>query len=344
MNSEKKVNLNNGNLIDIKNLTKKYGKFCAVDNISFSVKKGEMVGFLGLNGAGKSTAMDMITSCTLPTSGTVEIGGYDILKKPEEARKFVGYLPDTPPLYGYMTVDDYLKFVCDLKGVKSKDVNSEVARVISEVGLEEKKNSLNSTLSKGYRQRVGLAQALIGDPDLLILDEPTSGLDPSQVVHVRNLFKQLSRNHTIILSTHILSEVEQVCDRIIIINRGRIIANDIRQNLSSEGNKMYSVRVVCKNPDDILPAVKVADVNFQVKNLVKMSGDVVEFSLEIPEDVQENEIYLKISKALIASDISILQFKNVSQSIEQIFLSLVENDNAQSAEIDSKFNSKGVGI
>lgn len=340
MSRAKAKNLANSNLINVKNLTKKYGKFCAVDNISLSVQKGEIIGFLGLNGAGKSTTMDMLTGCLSMTSGTIEIGGYDILKNPLEAKKLIGYLPDVPPLYGYMSVVDYLKYVCELKGVK--DVKGEVEKVISKTGLEEKKNKLNSTLSKGYKQRVGIAQALVGDPDLVILDEPTSGLDPAQVVRVRNLFKTLSKSHTVILSTHILSEVEQICDRILIINKGRIIANDIRQNLVSEGKVMYSVRVFCQNSDDIFNAIKEADESFQVKNLVKLSGGVVEFNLEIPEKIQENEIYLKVSKALIASNISVLQFKNVSQSLEKIFLNLVENDNAQLS--DTEIEKKGVEV
>lgn len=335
LNSGKKMNLVNDNLISIKNLTKRYGKFCAVNNISLTIKKGEVIGFLGLNGAGKSTTMDMLTNCLYPTSGTIEIGGYDIYKNPGEAKKLIGYLPDVPPLYDNLTVVEQLKFVSELKCVKN--VKKEIDRVVEETGLGEKRSKLVSTLSKGYRQRVGLAQALIGDPKVLILDEPTSGLDPSQVVAVRNLFKNLSKNHTIILSTHILSEVENVCDRVIIINKGRIIANDIRQNLTVAGFKVYSLRVCCKNVAEIEEAMKTVGENFKIKNIVPLSNDIVEFDLEVPEKAnEEKEIYLIVSKALIARDISVLQFKNVSQSIENIFLNLVETDNAN----DSQFVAK----
>lgn len=331
MNSEKKMNLVDGDLVVVKNLTKKYGKFCAVDNISLTIKKGEFIGFLGLNGAGKSTTMDMLTGCLDPTSGSIEICGFDIFKNPTEAKKQIGYLPDIPPIYDGLTIFDYLKFVCDLKGIKNS--KKEIDRVVEETGLGEKIKKLISTLSKGYRQRVGLAQALVGDPTVLILDEPTSGLDPSQVVSVRNLFKNLSRNHTIILSTHILSEVENVCNRFLIINRGRIIASDVRQNLVSSGNRVYSVRVCCRNSDDIEPALKSVDEKFKVKNSVNLSGNMVEFDLEVPDSInEENEIYLNVSKALIAHDISVLQFKNISQSIEKIFLNLVESDNENGAK------------
>lgn len=341
MIGEKKMNSYNENsLITVQNLTKRYGRFCAVDNISLTIKKGEIVGFLGLNGAGKSTTMDMLTSCLEPTSGTIEIGGYDVFKNPVEAKKMIGYLPDVPPLYDNLTILEYLKFVCDLKGVK--DLKKEVSRVVDETGLGEKQKKLISSLSKGYRQRVGLAQALVGDPTVLILDEPTSGLDPSQVVAVRNLFKNLSKNHTIILSTHILSEVENICNRVLIINKGRIIANDVRQNLAiNSSSKLYSLRVCCKNLNDIEIAMKAASDDFKIKNLIQISNDFVEFDLEVPAPVkEESEIYLNVSKALIAHDVSVLQFKNISQSIEKIFLELVEADNANSVKTGEKTDVK----
>ena len=341
LSNEKKLNSVNGNLITIKNLTKKYGKICVVNNISLNIKKGEIIGFLGLNGAGKTTTMDMVTSCLYPTSGTIEIGGYDIFKNPIEAKKLVGYLPDIPPVYDKLTVLEYLKFVTDLKGVEN--IKKEAERVISETGLSEKRNKLISTLSKGYRQRVGLAQALVGDPKVLILDEPTSGLDPSQVVAVRNLLKSLAKNHTVILSTHILSEVENVCDRVIIINKGKIIANDVRQNLAVSGVKVYSLRVCCKRPDEIEVATGTLGSSFKVKNIVQFSNNIVEFDLEVPDTVNEqSELYLNVSKALIAHDISVLQFKNVSQSIEKIFLSLVGNDNVNNDNVNSVSDEKSV--
>lgn len=340
MSVENNSSTGSGSLVNVKNLTKKYGKFCAVDNISISVKKGELVGFLGLNGAGKSTTMDMLTGCLDATSGSIEIGGYDILKRPVDAKKHIGYLPDVPPLYDDMTVFEYLSFVCDLKCVKNR--KKEIDKVVEKTILGEKLKKIISTLSKGYRQRVGLAQALIGDPSVLILDEPTSGLDPSQVVLVRGLFKNLAKDHTIILSTHILSEVENICNRVLIINGGKIIANDIRQNLSTKGSSTYSLQVRCKNLNDIKSAIKNANESFEVKNLIQLSDEIAEFDLFVSDLNPNIDIYLMVSKALIANEIAVMQFKNVSQSLEKIFLNLVEADKLSGGK--SKKINEGVEI
>ena len=353
LNSEKKTNSTDDKVVVVKNLTKTYGKFHAVDNISLSIKKGEAVGFLGLNGAGKSTTMDMLTGCLDPTAGSIEICGHNIAKQPNEAKKQVGYLPSDSPVYDNLTVLEYLKFVCELKCVKN--VKKEVDRVVEETALGDKVKKYISTLSKGYRQRVGLAQALIGDPAVLILDEPTSGLDPSQVVSVRNLFKDLSKNHTVIFSTHVLSEIENVCSRLLIINRGRIIANDVFENLGSDapsaGSRIYSLRVCCENSYDIEPILKSFDENSRIANLIKFPGDIIEFDLEVSKQVgEEKDIYLNVSKLLIAHDISILQFKNKSsQSVEKIFLNLVKADDEKRAKETHNVGGanrekKGVGV
>ncbi len=218
-------------MIEVKNLTKKFGPHTAVDNISFVVNDGEIVGFLGPNGAGKTTTMNMMTGFISSTAGTVRINGFDILDDPVKAKKELGYLPDVPPVYGDMTVEEYLKFVCDLKKVKKQDRVAMINEIVTVTKLEDVYKRLIKNLSKGYRQRVGLAQALVGNPDVLILDEPTSGLDPKQIMEMRQLIRNLGKKHTVILSSHILSEVSEICDRIIIINKGKIVASDSTEEL-----------------------------------------------------------------------------------------------------------------
>ena len=213
-------------MIEVSSLSKRYGNHLAVDNANFSIKKGEVVGFLGPNGAGKSTIMNIMTGYLSLTAGKVSIDGFDIMENPEEAKKRIGYLPEIPPVYPDMTVKEYLYFMYDLKKVSfpKKPHIEEIARLVK---IDNVYNRLIKNLSKGYRQRVGIAQALIGNPDLLILDEPTVGLDPKQIIEIRNLISRLGKNHTIILSSHILSEIQEVCERIIIINRGKIIADEL---------------------------------------------------------------------------------------------------------------------
>ena len=228
-------------MIEVINLTKQYGQHKAIDNISFTVEKGEILGFLGPNGAGKSTTMNIITGYISATEGTVKVDGYDILEQPEEVKKRIGYLPELPPLYMEMTVEEYLKFVCHIKKVKPQKQKEVLGKVMNAVKITDMRKRLIKNLSKGYRQRVGLAQAMIGEPQVLILDEPTVGLDPKQIIEIRNVIKSLGKDHTIILSSHILSEVSAVCDRVLIINKGKIVAIDTPENLAkrlSQSNKM----------------------------------------------------------------------------------------------------------
>ncbi len=337
-------NLDNASsLIKVKNLTKKYGNFAAVDNISFSANKGEIIGFLGLNGAGKSTTMAMLSGCLNPTSGEIEIGGYNIKKNRVDAAKLIGYLPDVPPVYDNMSIVSYLKFVCELKGIIGKNnIKKEVERLVDITHLEEKRNKRISTLSKGYRQRVGMAQALAGSPDVLILDEPTSGLDPAQIVEVRNLFKQIAKEHTIILSTHILSEVESIYDRILIINKGKLVFNERRENVSQNDSlKKYRLIVKCSDSNQIISAIEKSNEEMVVKNLKSTANDIVSFDLEVT-GVIESDIYLKISKVLIENNISILQFKSVEKSLESLFLSLVKNEGETIDDEFLKVDKKGV--
>jgi len=227
----------------VSQLTKTFGNQKAIDNISFEAKKGEIVGFLGPNGAGKSTTMKIATCYTPPTSGTVTVCGEDILTSPIEVRKKIGYLPEHNPLYLDMYVHEYLKFIGNLHGLKGSMLKNRIALMIGMCGLTQEQNKLIGTLSKGYRQRVGLAQALIHDPEVLILDEPTTGLDPNQLVEIRNLIKEVSQDKTVIFSTHVMQEVQALCDRVIVINQGKIVANDPIKELKAENNKINKVTV-----------------------------------------------------------------------------------------------------
>ena len=221
-------------MIEVKNVTKKYGNAVAVDNISFEVKDGEVVGFLGPNGAGKSTTMNMITGYIEPTDGQIIINGNDISRKARKAKKQIGYMPENVPLYYDLTVKEFVKYMAELKLVKRKDRKEQVERILKQTGLEQVQKKLIKNLSRGYKQRVSLAGALIGNPDVIILDEPTVGLDPKQITEIRSLIKELGKEHTVILSTHILSEVSQICERVVIINNGKIIAVDTPENLEKK--------------------------------------------------------------------------------------------------------------
>ena len=243
-------------MIEIKNVTKKYGNTIAVDNISFNVKDGEVVGFLGPNGAGKSTTMNMITGFIEPTNGQIIINGNDISKKPRKAKKDIGYMPENVPLYYELTAKEFVTYMAELKMVKRNVRKEEVEKVIKDVGLEEVQNKLIRNLSRGYKQRVSMAGALIGNPDVIILDEPTVGLDPKQITEIRNLIKELGRKHTVILSSHILSEVSQICERVIIINKGKVIAIDTPENLEKATKDKNSISIIVEDPKDNVKNLK----------------------------------------------------------------------------------------
>ncbi len=231
-------------MIEVQNLVKKYGNHMAVDHLSFTIEKGKIYGFLGPNGAGKSTTMNIMTGYLGATEGTVLINGHDILKEPEKAKKSIGYLPEIPPLYLEMTVYEYLKFAAELKGIQKKDREGQIADVMRLVKLGDVKERLIQNLSKGYKQRVGLAQAILGFPEIIILDEPTVGLDPKQIIEIRELIRKLSKDHTVILSSHILAEVREVCDHIMIIANGKLVASDTTNNLENEigSNRMITLQ------------------------------------------------------------------------------------------------------
>ncbi len=301
-------------MIEIHDLTKNYGERRAIDRLNFSVKKGEVVGFLGPNGAGKTTTMKIITGFMAPTSGKVEIAGYDVFEDPFEVKKRIGYLPETPPLYGDMIVSDYLDFVARLKGVDNSRVAGLVTRALERTQLTDVRKRLIQNLSKGYRQRVGLAQAIVSDPEILILDEPTVGLDPRQVAEIRNLLQELRGSHTIILSTHILSEVQATCDRAIIINSGKIVAEDTLSGLTQRlrGNSQVYIRVR-RNVSNLAEALRsvsgVTDVNMSGTQ-IRVQGNMSEDSLEA------------IAEAAVNQRAGLVELTQPDAGLENIFIEL----------------------
>ena len=308
-------------MIDVLSLSKKYGTHLAVDNVSFSIDKGEVVGFLGPNGAGKSTIMNIITGYLSYTVGSVSIDGIDIIENPEAAKKRIGYLPEIPPLYVDMTVREYLYFVYDLKKVKFPKA-PHIEEIMRLVKIGDVQNRLIKNLSKGYRQRVGFASALVGNPDVLILDEPTVGLDPKQIIEIRNLITKLGKNHTIILSSHILSEIQAVCKRVIIINKGQIIADDTPDNLSaklSEDNSLIA-RIIC-NEADMIKALSTVPGVKSVTSLGKKEDGAFEFSI-IPED--KADVRAAVFGKVKESGKTMLSYSSSGISLEQIFLRLTE--------------------
>lgn len=316
-------------MIDVLSLSKKYGTHLAVDNVSFSIDKGEVVGFLGPNGAGKSTIMNIITGYLSCTAGNVSIDGINILDNPEAAKKRIGYLPEIPPLYIDMTVKEYLYFVYDLKRVKFPKA-PHIDEIMRLVQITDVKNRLIKNLSKGYRQRVGFASALVGNPDVLILDEPTVGLDPKQIIEIRNLITKLGRNHTIILSSHILSEIQAVCKRVIIINKGQIIADDTPDNLSAKLSQDNSLtaRIIC----DEAAMVKALETVSGVKSVIslgKKEDGAFEFNI-VPEE--NADIRAAVFGKVKESGKTLLSLSSSGISLEQIFLRLTEaadNDEAR---------------
>lgn len=309
-------------MIEVQNLSKRYGNHLAVDDVSFQIKDGEILGFLGPNGAGKSTTMNILTGYLSATAGSVKIDGYDILDNANEAKRRIGYLPEQPPLYLDMTVKEYLNFVFGLKKVRLPKAPhiQEVCRLVK---IEEVYNRLIKNLSKGYRQRVGIAQALIGNPDVLILDEPTVGLDPKQIIEIRSLIKHLGRSHTVILSSHILSEIEAVCDRIIVINRGVMIADDTPDNLSRTLSKDHSLIARVKGPkSDVqrllagIPGVRT--VSFRGPR----EADAFEFSIE-PKD--QADVRQMVFERLAERHWPLLMLRPAEMDLEQIFLRLTDS-------------------
>lgn len=311
------------NMIEVKNLTKVYGDRVAVDHLSFLVEKGQIYGFLGPNGAGKSTTMNMITGYLAATEGTVTVDGKDISREPEEAKKRIGYLPELPPLYVDMTVEEYLKFAAELKKIPSKERNAQVTKVMEMVGILDMQGRLIKNLSKGYRQRVGLAQAILGDPEVLILDEPSVGLDPKQMIEIRDLIRKLGENHTVILSSHILSEVSAVCDHIMIIAHGKLVASDspegLRRLMEGSGELELGVKGVYEELEPVLREIPGVE-RVEAMNIAEKDCTGIRIYTKEKADVREAVFY-----AMAECKAPIMQMLHKEKSLEDIFLELTED-------------------
>ena len=308
-------------MVEIKNLVKKYGTKYALDDISFTINSGEIVGFLGPNGAGKSTTMNIVTGYLASTSGTVVIDGKDIFEKPLEAKKLIGYLPEQPPLYVDMTVQEYLDFVFDLKGCtlnKAKHID-EVCAITKITSVRER---LIRNLSKGFKQRVGIAQALIGNPPIIIFDEPTVGLDPKQIIEVRNLIRNLGKTHTVILSTHILSEVQSVCNRIVVINNGKIVADEKTENLTKTITENSRYRVKVSGPQrEVAAALRNVTGIMTVETLNERDADAFVYIVEGAPNI---DIRKKLFRVLADRDWPMLGLEAVGADLEDIFIKLTD--------------------
>lgn len=311
-------------MIKVEGLTKRYARTVAVDNISFEVEKGQIVGFLGPNGAGKTTTMRVLTCFLPPTSGHATVAGFDVLENPMEVKKRIGYLPETPPLYPEMEVVEYLKFVGRLKGIASRELMTRVEEVMKRCAVIDVRSKLISKLSKGYRQRVGLAQAIIHNPDVLILDEPTSGLDPKQIIETRELINSLAGDHTIILSTHILSEVEHSCERVIIISQGKLAAIDSVANLTNRlrGSEAVSLELDAAggrpNPSEVQQRLETVSGVSRVMMKDSRNGRLV---FEI-ESLQGRQIRSDLARTVVNAGWNLNELKSVGLSLEDIFLQL----------------------
>jgi ABC-2 type transport system ATP-binding protein len=305
-------------MIEIRNLVKYYGDILAVNDVSFTVEKGEILGFLGPNGAGKSTTMNILTGFLSATGGTVKIDGIDILENPQEAKRHIGYLPENPPLYLDMTVIEYLRFVAELKGVPADVRIRQLAEIMKLVRITEVSGRLIKNLSKGYRQRVGIAQALVGNPEVLVLDEPTVGLDPKQIIEIRNLITELGKKHTVILSSHILPEVQAVCERVVIINKGTIAAVDTPEGLSRKMAKTSKVGLTAEGPArEIVQKLRLLAGVTNVEIMIEKEGGVTIFELEnSPELDVRKQIFFEMAR----NGWPIIEMKSLDPTLEDIFL------------------------
>lgn len=321
-------------VIEVNNLVKRYGDHTAVDHLSFKIEKGKIYGFLGPNGAGKSTTMNIITGYIASTEGTVSIDGHDILEEPEKARKCIGYLPEQPPLYFDMTVLEYMRFAADLKKIPKNKKNEMIEEVMDRVKITDMKNRLIKNLSKGYRQRVGLAQAILGYPDVIILDEPTVGLDPKQIIEIRDLIKDLRQKHTVILSSHILSEVSAVCDYVLIISHGKLVASDTPENLSKLAAGSNNLSLVVKGDKEKI-RILLGEISGVRDISIESSGEEGEWNVKLTTeehtDIRE-DVFFKMAE----SRYPILEMQSKKVSLEEIFLELTEDGAGQKKEKDAE--------
>lgn len=318
-------------MIEVKNLTKKYGNHIAVDNLSFRVERGMIYGFLGPNGAGKSTTMNIMTGYMAATGGTVCINGYDILKQPQKAKKCIGYLPELPPVYQDMTVIEYLNFAAELKRVKKSQRKEQLERIMEQTQLLDVRNRLIKNLSKGYKQRVGLAQAIIGYPEVIILDEPMVGLDPKQIMEIRALIRELAKNHTVILSSHILSEVSAVCDHIMIISKGKLVASDTPERLLSIMNGGMQLTLCVFGDEKHL--CEVLDNIQGIERFVTEAGKEEGTCKAVIYIEAETDIRKELFYRLASADLPILQLTASEKTLEDVFLELTDENTVQGTNI-----------
>jgi len=316
-------------VIEVQGLTKRYGRTTAVEDLNFSVRKGEILGFLGPNGAGKTTTMRVLTCYLPPTLGKITVAGYDVMEQPLEVKKRVGYLPETPPLYTDMRVREMLGFAARIKGVPRRQVKQRVEAVAEKTAITDVQHKIVGHLSKGYRQRVGLAAALIHEPEVLVLDEPTAGLDPKQIIETRKLIQSLAGNHTIILSTHILPEASNTCNRIMIINHGKLVAEDTPENLTARLQGFETMKLLVEGPSEqIQETLQRVDGVHQVKQMPAHNGRV-EFSVET---VPGRDARKELARAVVESGWGLLELRPIGMSLEEIFLKLTTKEETEPAE------------
>lgn len=312
-------------MIEVKNVTKKYGKFVAVDNISFTIREGEIIGLLGPNGAGKSTTMNMLTGFIEQTEGEIIINGYNMLKKPKKAKKEIGYMPEGVPLYTDLTVKEFVTYMAEIKNVDRKTRKEKVEKIIEQTGLKEVEKKLVKNLSRGYKQRVSMAGALVGEPKILILDEPTVGLDPKQITEIRNLIKELGKTHTVILSSHILSEVSQICNKVIIINKGKIVAIDTPENLEKRVSNKNCIYITVEDPENKMNTIKdkIKDIE-KVQMLEKNEDGTKQYIIESKEEIDLRKV---LFSELAKENITIFEMKRADSTLEDAFMKLIEGGN-----------------
>ena len=309
-------------MIEVKNITKKYGSFTAVEKINFEIKKGEIIGLLGPNGAGKSTTMNMITGYIEPTEGEIIINGYNISKNPKKAKAQIGYMPEGVPLYSDLTVKEFVTYMAELKKVDRKTRKEKVEKIIEQTGLKDVEKKLTRNLSRGYKQRVSMAGALVGEPPILILDEPTVGLDPKQITEIRALIKELGKTHTIILSSHILSEVSQICNKVIIINKGKIVAVDTPENLEKKVANNNITYVTVEDTENKMDTIKEKITEIKELKLIKENEDgTKQYTLESEPNVDLRKV---IFTEFAKENITIFEMKQADSTLEDAFMKLIE--------------------
>ena len=320
-------------MIQVSHLTKYYGDFLAVNDLSFEIQDGHVYGFLGPNGAGKSTTMNIMTGCLSPTDGTVKIGGFDILEQPEAAKRLIGYLPEQPPLYPNETPQEYLTFVGEAKGLRGRQLREEIDSAVQSAGIENVRDRLIGTLSKGYRQRVGIAQALLGKPQVIILDEPTVGLDPIQIIEIRDFIKELGKTHTVILSSHILSEVQAVCEQVLIISKGKLVAFDAPENLEklllASNGVTFQVEAGKEDTESILA---------QAEGLsgweIKEADGVCSVTANLADGQDIKAVCGKLTMAFAAKGLPVFEMRTKKANLEDVFLELTESGAAEDTPQD----------